>query len=111
MPDARYPLAFPPTFKNLYGAQMLAILITTWLYGISFIMLARYFASHSRNDPVMVKAVIAVLGILATMETIFSHHQLYDYFILKNGDLSQRDMIPFSVPVSDSSDIITSRVD
>ncbi|TEB21881.1 hypothetical protein FA13DRAFT_86085 [Coprinellus micaceus] len=93
MPDSRYPLRFEPTFKNFAGSQMLAAIVTTMLNGVALFMVLRYLSSHSRNDPLWIKIVICALGVLATLETAFTDHWMYQYFILDQSALDHREVI------------------
>ncbi|TFK16483.1 hypothetical protein FA15DRAFT_711768 [Coprinopsis marcescibilis] len=118
MPDAKYPLRFKPSFARHAGAQMVSTAVTTLLYGVatvhiqaiwrlatdanfkseSQLMVTQYFFRHSRNDPMWIKVVVASLGVLATLQTIFANHQIYDYFVTNNNDTDARNLIPFSMP-------------
>ncbi|TEB21422.1 hypothetical protein FA13DRAFT_1779278 [Coprinellus micaceus] len=98
MPDSRYPLRFEPTFKNFAGSQMLAAIVTTMLNGVALFMVLRYLSSHSRNDPLWIKIVVCALGVLATLETAFTDHWMYQYFILDQSALDHRGVIYFSIP-------------
>ncbi|TFK16914.1 hypothetical protein FA15DRAFT_676450 [Coprinopsis marcescibilis] len=91
MSDAKYTLRFKPSFARQAGAQMVSTAVTT-LY---VFMVAQYFFRHSRNDAMWIKVVVASLGVLATLETIFANHQIYDYFVTNNNDTDARNLIPF----------------
>ncbi|KAF6759360.1 hypothetical protein DFP72DRAFT_133614 [Ephemerocybe angulata] len=93
-----YQVRVTPTLATMAGAQMLSGVITTMLYGVALLMILRYFSSHSRNDPLWTKALIASLGVLATLQAAFTNHQIYDYFVINNNDKAARDVIPISMP-------------
>ncbi|EAU83007.2 hypothetical protein CC1G_08944 [Coprinopsis cinerea okayama7 len=78
-------LAFAPTFHHMYGAQLLASIINTFLYGTSLIITLQYFRRFGRNDPLALKGTVALLICSATVETTASAHQTYDSFITKFG--------------------------
>ncbi|KAF5332209.1 hypothetical protein D9611_008171 [Ephemerocybe angulata] len=93
-----YQVRVTPTLATMAGAQMLSGVITTMLYGVALLMILRYFSSHSRNDPLWTKALIASLGVLATLQAAFTNHQIYDYFVINNNDEAARDVMPISMP-------------
>ncbi|TFK17137.1 hypothetical protein FA15DRAFT_711102 [Coprinopsis marcescibilis] len=96
--DATYPVRFKPSFARNAGAQMVSTAVTTMLYGVAMFMVAQYFFRHSHNDAMWIKVVAASLGALATLQTIFANHQIYDYFVTNNNDTDARNLIPFSMP-------------
>ncbi|TFK22883.1 hypothetical protein FA15DRAFT_757674 [Coprinopsis marcescibilis] len=107
MPDAKYPPRFKPSFARQAGAQMVSTAVTTLLYGVAIFMVAQYFFRHSRNDPTWIKVVAASLGVLATLQTIFANHQIYDYFVTNNNDTDARKLIPFSMPAKTACVFLT----
>ncbi|KAH6892779.1 hypothetical protein BKA70DRAFT_1440581 [Coprinopsis sp. MPI-PUGE-AT-0042] len=80
------------------GAQMIATIVTTGLYGVAICMVGHYFFRHSHRDPLWTRALVAALGVTATLEAIFSNYHIYDDFVTKNGDQVARDKISFAVP-------------
>lgn len=61
-------------------------------------MVVYYLYRHSRKERLWVKALVASLGILATLEVILSNHQMYDTFVTKKDDPAGQNEIPFSMP-------------
>ncbi|KAF5332208.1 hypothetical protein D9611_008170 [Ephemerocybe angulata] len=98
MPDAINPLRFKPSFARQAGAQLLATVVTTMLFGVALGTIIRYFSTHSRNDSLWIKILIAALAVLATLETVFANHQIYLYFVVNNNNQDARNYIPFSMP-------------
>ncbi|KAF6759361.1 hypothetical protein DFP72DRAFT_133655 [Ephemerocybe angulata] len=98
MPDAINPLRFKPSFARQAGAQLLATVVTTMLFGVALGTIIRYFSTHSRNDSLWIKILIAALAVLATLETVFANHQIYLYFVVNNDNQDARNYIPFSMP-------------
>ncbi|KAF9529830.1 hypothetical protein CPB83DRAFT_851647 [Crepidotus variabilis] len=96
--DPHYPVKLPVTFAGVYGAIMVATMINLCLYGVGLLMVLQYFRQHSKNDPILPKITIVVLIILATLQTIFASHQVYDTFVTKGGQMVLLDEIMFSVP-------------
>lgn len=88
----------PVTFPGMYGSQLLATVINTFLYGIGFLMVLQYFRRHAKHDPLYVKLIVGMLITLTTLETAFTAHQAYDNFILKFGKKELFNKIPPSVP-------------
>jgi len=92
------PLAFKPSFARQAGATMVATIITTGLWGVAICMVVHYLWRRSRREALWIKALVAALGILATLETIFANHQMYDTFITKKDNPAGQDQIVFSMP-------------
>ncbi|KAH6902280.1 hypothetical protein BKA70DRAFT_1307553 [Coprinopsis sp. MPI-PUGE-AT-0042] len=92
-----YPLHFTPTFAGTSGAQLVATMVTTGLWGVATFMVAQYFSRHSQRDPQWTKALVASLGILVTLETIFANHQMYYTFVTSNNNKDAQDIIPVSM--------------
>ncbi|TEB21901.1 hypothetical protein FA13DRAFT_86846 [Coprinellus micaceus] len=98
------------TFQHWAGAQMLSAVVTTMLFGVALFFVLRYLTSHSRNDPLSVKALVWILGMLAILEAVFADHQMYRYFVLDNDAPDRRDMLYFSIPGKTACIILTSFV-
>ncbi|TEB28941.1 hypothetical protein FA13DRAFT_1793439 [Coprinellus micaceus] len=98
--NSPFPVYFEPTFKNLYGAQLIAAVVQTFFYGAAFLVVLQYFTRHSKNDPIFVKATVGILLIFATLQTISCNHQAYDAFILNNGKPERFNLIVFSAPLA-----------
>ena len=77
---------------------MVATIITTGLWGVAICMVGHYLYRHSRREALWIKALVAALGILATLEAIFANHQMYDTFITKKDDPVGQNEIVFSMP-------------
>lgn len=92
------PLRFTPSYARQAGAQLVATMVTTALYGVAAYMIANYFYRHSHSDSWWTKISIAILGILVTLEAIFANHQMYDAFITNHDDAAAQDIIPVSMP-------------
>ncbi|KAF8158510.1 hypothetical protein B0H34DRAFT_709156 [Crassisporium funariophilum] len=90
----------PPTsFTDTWGCQMVAFILNTVLYGIGLLLVAQYFQSHSRSDTVSTKTVVAILGLLATVQVAFLSHQIYFDYVNLFGNQADLDRIVFSAPV------------
>lgn len=97
-----------PSKFRLYGVALVNICSSDFLslvaHCVSQIMVLHYFRSYASRDSVSLKVTICVLrsvvlqirskvrhsmvsrSVLATLEAIFSSHQVYDMFIIKLGD-------------------------
>ncbi|KAH6892780.1 hypothetical protein BKA70DRAFT_1536441 [Coprinopsis sp. MPI-PUGE-AT-0042] len=93
-----YTVAFTPTFASMAGAQMIATMVTTGLYGVAICMIGHYLFRNSRRDPLWTRALVAALGVTATLEAVFFNYQIYDDFVTKKDDPVARNTIPFSMP-------------
>ncbi|KAH6880338.1 hypothetical protein BKA70DRAFT_1238899 [Coprinopsis sp. MPI-PUGE-AT-0042] len=101
MIDPINPLRFTPTYAGTTGAQMLATTVTTGLYGAVLIyqyMVIIYFSRHSQRDPWWTKALVASLGVLVSLETIFANHQIYWTLVTIHDNQPAQNIIPFSMP-------------
>ncbi|KAF9523283.1 hypothetical protein CPB83DRAFT_697545 [Crepidotus variabilis] len=98
MGDSKYPAKVQTTYARKYGALLLASMISFCLYGVGLLMVLQYFRRHSTNDPMVLKVTVVVLVILATLQTVFASHQIYNAFITKQGALDLLDEIVVSVP-------------
>jgi hypothetical protein len=98
--NSPFPVYFEPTFKNLYGAQLIAAIINTFFYGTALLLVIQYFRRHSRNDPLYIKSVVGLLIFFATLQTISCTHQAYDAFILNFGKPERFNIIVFSAPLA-----------
>lgn len=56
-------------------------------------MVMRYLTKHSRNDPLAIKILVCVLGILATLEAAFTNSWMYQFFILDQENPAHRDIL------------------
>lgn len=93
------PLRITPTYERQAGAQLVATIVTTALYGVAAFMIAHYFFRHSRSDSWWIKTTIAILGILVTLEAAFANHQMYIAFVTNhNAGPAALDVIPVSMP-------------
>ncbi|KAH6902283.1 hypothetical protein BKA70DRAFT_1435436 [Coprinopsis sp. MPI-PUGE-AT-0042] len=98
MIDPINPLRFTPTYAGTTGAQMLATTVTTGLYGAVLYMVIIYFSRHSQRDPWWTKALVASLGVLVSLETIFANHQIYWTLVTIHDNQAAQNIIPFSMP-------------
>ncbi|KAF8982219.1 hypothetical protein BDQ17DRAFT_1438002 [Cyathus striatus] len=87
-----------PTFVSVYGAQMIASIVNSVLYGVGAFVGMQYLKRYGRSDPILVKGTVFLLMLLATLETIFTDHQTYSNFILSFGDMADLNNIIFSIP-------------
>ncbi|KAF8987175.1 hypothetical protein BDQ17DRAFT_1435810 [Cyathus striatus] len=87
-----------PTFVGIYGAQMIAAIINSILFGVGIFVGMQYLKRYGMTDPIIVKGTVCLLMLLATLETIFTNHQTYANFILSFGDVADLNNIVFSVP-------------
>ncbi|KIJ40055.1 hypothetical protein M422DRAFT_257125 [Sphaerobolus stellatus SS14] len=95
--DPKHPVKVQVTYAGLYGALLIAILINTFMYGVSLSIVLQYFKLQSKRDTNALKITIFLLITLATLETIFASHQLYDTFIINTGNPALIDRIPLQV--------------
>ncbi|KIJ39813.1 hypothetical protein M422DRAFT_257412 [Sphaerobolus stellatus SS14] len=100
-PESTYTTKIHPTYANFYGALLIAILTNTFMYGVSLSMVLQYFKMQAKGDTRLLKVAILLLITLATLETIFTGHQLYDTFIIETGDSALiHDRIPLQLGAS-----------
>lgn len=78
---------------------MIAFILNTILYGIGLLLVGQYFQVHSHNDTTSTKAVVAILGVLSTIQIAFLSHQVYVDYVNLFGEKSDLDKIVFSAPV------------
>ncbi|KIJ44939.1 hypothetical protein M422DRAFT_251560 [Sphaerobolus stellatus SS14] len=95
--NPNHPVKAHVTYAGRYGALLIAILINTFMYGISLTMVLQYFKLQAKRDTIALKLTIFLLITLATLETIFTSHQLYDTFILDMGNMDLINRIPLQV--------------
>ncbi|KAF9522822.1 hypothetical protein CPB83DRAFT_916684 [Crepidotus variabilis] len=86
------------TYATVYGAILLGVMINICLEGIDLLLVLQYFKRHAKKDPAVIKGTILVMTILATLQSIFSSVQVYDIFIVKQGDLKRLNQIIYAVP-------------
>ncbi|KAH6910910.1 hypothetical protein BKA70DRAFT_1459746 [Coprinopsis sp. MPI-PUGE-AT-0042] len=98
MTDPINHLRFTPTYAGTTGAQMLATTVTTGLYGVVVYMVTIYFFRHSQRDPWWTKALVASLGVLVSLETIFANHRIYWVLVTTHNNQAAQDIIPFTMP-------------
>ncbi|KAF8987173.1 hypothetical protein BDQ17DRAFT_574443 [Cyathus striatus] len=79
---------FPPTFVGIYGAHMIASIINSVLFGVGTFVGMQYLRQYGKTDPMVVKGTVCFLMVMATLETIFTNHQTYAYFIDGFGDMA-----------------------
>jgi len=96
--DPKYPVKVPVTFAGINGATLLALMFNIFLYGVALLMVLQYFKRDAKRDLMTVKMTVVVLSILATLETAFACHQIYDLFITKRADGALSNIIVSSVP-------------
>ncbi|KIJ44972.1 hypothetical protein M422DRAFT_251606 [Sphaerobolus stellatus SS14] len=89
------------------GALMIAILINTF---ITLTMVIQYFKRQAKRDTIALKITIFLLILLATLETIFTSHRLYDTFIINMGNLDPNGPVLFSVPGANACIYLTAFV-
>ncbi|KAF8993647.1 hypothetical protein BDQ17DRAFT_130605 [Cyathus striatus] len=88
----------PLTFVGTHGAQMIAAIVNSILFGVGSFVGMQYLFSFGRTDPIVVKGTVLLLMLFATLETISTNHQTYANFIQSFGDMADLDNIVFSVP-------------
>ncbi|KIJ44944.1 hypothetical protein M422DRAFT_30164 [Sphaerobolus stellatus SS14] len=81
-------------YARAYGPLLIAILISTFMYGVSLSFVLQYFKLEAKRDTSVLKVTILLLITLTTLETIFTGHQLYDTFITNTGNPALEDRIP-----------------
>ncbi|KAJ3537522.1 hypothetical protein NMY22_g5552 [Coprinellus aureogranulatus] len=88
---------FPLTYGGMQGSQLIAALVNCVFYGIAFIVTVQYARRHSRGDPLYVKVMVGLMMyagslvfdlrcLLATLQTIFVNHQLYQDVITNHTE-------------------------
>ncbi|KIJ42553.1 hypothetical protein M422DRAFT_254338 [Sphaerobolus stellatus SS14] len=95
--DPKHPANAQVIYARSYGALMIAILISTFMYGVSLLIVLQYFKLQAKRDTSVLKVTISTLITLGTLETIFTGHQLYDTFIINTGNTALMDQIPLQV--------------
>ncbi|KIJ45010.1 hypothetical protein M422DRAFT_30178 [Sphaerobolus stellatus SS14] len=95
--DPEHPAHAQVTYARFYGPLLVAILISTFMYGISLTMVLQYFKLEAKRDTRVLKFTILLLITLTTLQTIFTVHQLYNTFIISAGNPVLMDRISFSV--------------
>jgi len=68
------------------------------LYGMGLLLVGQYFRSHCQDDSRAIRATVATLGVLASIQFVFLTHQIYFDYIRLFGDTSDLDWIVFSAP-------------
>ncbi|KIJ44958.1 hypothetical protein M422DRAFT_251582 [Sphaerobolus stellatus SS14] len=115
--DPKHPANVQVIYARIYGALVIAILISTFMYGVSLVslsLLCRIAAVMSEHTvtPVDRSSILQAGGkeryecaksynliriTLGTVETIFTGHQLYDTFIINTGNPALMDRSPLQV--------------
>ncbi|KIJ44985.1 hypothetical protein M422DRAFT_251624 [Sphaerobolus stellatus SS14] len=91
--DPEHPAHAQVTYAKIYGALLVAILISTFMYGISLSMVLQYFKLEAKRDTSVLKFTILLLITLTTLQTIFTVHELYNTFIISAGNPALMDRI------------------
>ncbi|KAF9522480.1 hypothetical protein CPB83DRAFT_840454 [Crepidotus variabilis] len=86
------------TYATVYGAILIGVMINLCLEGIGLLLVLQYFRRYAKKDPIIIKGTIAVMIILATLQSMFSSIQVYDIFITKQGDIKRLNQIIYAVP-------------
>ncbi|KAF9521250.1 hypothetical protein CPB83DRAFT_398891 [Crepidotus variabilis] len=86
------------TYATVYGAILIGVMINLCLEGICLLLVLQYFRRYAKKDPIIIKGTIAVMIILATLQSMFSSIQVYDIFITKQGDIKRLNQIIYAVP-------------
>ncbi|KIJ50051.1 hypothetical protein M422DRAFT_27464 [Sphaerobolus stellatus SS14] len=108
--DPKHPVKVSVTYAGLYGALLIAILINTFMYGISLSMVVHYLKRQGKRDTILLKLTVLLLILLATLETIFTSHQLYATFILDSGSPALINNIPLSLAGENACTYLTAFV-
>jgi hypothetical protein len=86
---------FKTTLASDYGASLISAIVSTWLYGMTLLLVLQYFMRYAGHDRLLVRMVVGILITLATLEAIFVCHQIYWTLILNPGP-TLTNIIPFS---------------
>ncbi|KAF9557291.1 hypothetical protein CPC08DRAFT_819965 [Agrocybe pediades] len=84
-------------FSSLYGANLVAVIVASWIYGIGLYMSLNYFKTSYGKDAYILQAMVLALCILSTLEIAFSGHQVYFFLIICHDNPQMLKIMPFSV--------------
>ncbi|EAU80984.2 hypothetical protein CC1G_03160 [Coprinopsis cinerea okayama7 len=91
-------VAFVPNYGRLYGPQLIALVITSALWGVGALMTLHYFRTKAERDPLYYRVFIGLITIAATIQICFTGYQSYHDFIDEYDNTSLFGDIVFSIP-------------
>jgi hypothetical protein len=80
-------------FTKTWGMQFIGFALDLVLYGAAMICVIQYFRTQSKRDTRFINGVIAILGIVATVQALFLTIQNYKDYVSFFGDLDKQDKI------------------
>ncbi|KAF9557290.1 hypothetical protein CPC08DRAFT_819964 [Agrocybe pediades] len=85
------------SFSSLYGANLVAVIVSSWIYGVGLFMSLNYFKTSYGKDASILQAMVLTLCILSTLGIVFSAHQIYFLLITCHNKPEMLKTMPFSV--------------
>ncbi|KAH9963510.1 hypothetical protein BC827DRAFT_114803 [Russula dissimulans] len=71
---------------NLLGAFLIGVILSSIIYGISWLQVYLYYTQHSERDGSFLKSFVAVLLVLDSLHLTFLCHGLYIVSVTNFGD-------------------------
>ncbi|TFK22026.1 hypothetical protein FA15DRAFT_706743 [Coprinopsis marcescibilis] len=89
------------THERIFGPQLIATAITSFMYGLAVLLTGYYFKTKSSKDPLYIQLLLGAMLVPATLQIVFTTHQSY-FDLIINIESVQRDLrgreLTFSVP-------------
>jgi hypothetical protein len=89
----------PALISGLLGAFFLGIILSSILYGVTWLQVYSYFSKHGKKDRLFLKCFVAFLFILDSLQLAFVVHGFYVIGIINFGDYLADLITPWSLKV------------